>query len=123
MSQKFHAHIYFELSQQSTAEALYLAIQTLMLPRVRLGQFHLSLVGPHSLPMFTVMFEASEKVEFVQFLDRNRNNLSVLIHEDTGDDVHDHTLGVEWMGNPLPIRFEHFERVKYEKSALVFPES
>jgi len=122
MTQKYHAHIYFESSQQSTAEALYLAIHTLVLPRTRLGQFHLRLVGPHSLPMFTVMFEASEKKEFTEFLVRNRDGLSILIHEDTGDDYHDHTHGAEWLGKILPINFEHFERIKNDKSALVFPE-
>jgi aromatic ring-cleaving dioxygenase len=122
MTQKFHAHIYFELVQQNTAEALYLAIHNLMLARVRLGQFHLRLVGPHSLPMFTVMFEASQKNEFIQFLNRNHAGLSVLIHEDTGDDYRDHTRGVEWLGNPLTINFEHFERIKHDRGALVFPE-
>lgn len=120
MIQKFHAHIYFEPAQQSSAEALYLAIHTLMLPRVRLGLFHFRLVGPHSLPMFTVMFEEAEKFEFIQFLQRNRSELSILIHEDTGDDYRDHTQGAEWLGNPLAINFEHFERIKHEKSALVF---
>ena len=122
MTHKYHAHIYFEPSQQNTAEALYLAIHTLELPRVRLGQFHLQLVGPHSLPMFTVMFEVTEKKEFTEFLIRNREDLNILIHEDTGDDYRDHTDGAEWLGRQLPIHFEHFERIKYDKSALVFSE-
>jgi len=123
MNQKFHAHIYFELHEQTTAEALYLAIHTLMLPRVRLGTFHLRLVGPHALPMFTVMFEAPEKIALLQFLERNGGGLSMLIHEDTGDDYRDHTDGAQWLGKQLPIDFTHFERVKFDKSALVFPES
>lgn len=121
MNQKFHAHIYFQPIQQSTAEALFLAIADWS-SDVVLGSFHFKPVGPHLLPMFTAMFNSPLKVEFTQFLDQHRNELSILIHEDTGDDYRDHTEGAEWLGEKLPLNFEHFERIKTQKSALVFPE-
>ncbi len=122
MDQKFHAHIYFNDSQRPSAEAFYWLIQENFGHRVNLGKIYSNAVGPHLFPMFTVMFESIAKEAFTRFLQQNKGALSILIHEDTGNDFQDHTLGAEWLGNPLPLNFEHFERIKNEKSALVFPE-
>lgn len=121
MNQEFHAHIYFELPQKKMAEELYFDIQKQFSPRIRLGKIYMGPVGPHSLPMFTTMFGIEDKDEFLNFLNSHRNGLSVLIHEETGDDYRDHTAGAQWLGSPIALRFEHFERIKNDPSALVFP--
>jgi aromatic ring-cleaving dioxygenase len=33
----------------------------------------------------------------------NKGPLSVLVHPNTGDGLHDHTLGAIWMGEKLPV--------------------
>lgn len=119
---QFHAHVYFHSQQVEKARKLRHQIQEMRFSEVTLGRLYAEPVGPHSLPMFVIVFSASVKNELLDFLRQNRNGLSVLIHEDTGDDYRDHTVGAEWLGESLPIRFEHFERIKHEKSALVFPE-
>lgn len=86
------------------------------------GKFHPFAVGPHPLPMFTLMFDCEFREEIREFLLAKRRDLVVLIHEDTGDDYHDHTAGAEWLGEPVSLDFNHFERIKHEKGALVFSE-
>ena len=122
MNQAYHAHIYFDEFQYLIAKSVYSQIESLNLKRVKLGKMHLTTVGPHSLPMFTAIFDAGVKNEFITFLNQNRSGLSILIHEDTGNDFEDHTHRVHWLGLPLQINFDHFERIKDEKSFLVFPE-
>ena len=122
MKKKYHAHVYFRLSEVPLAQALLKAIEALYSPEVQIGQFHLRPVGPHPVPMVTLEFDSEIKEDFIQFLIRNRESLTILIHEDTGDDYYDHSEGAQWLGEKLQLNFDHFERIKYDKSALVFPE-
>lgn len=122
MVQRYHAHVYYRSTQKKLAESLYEEIRARMGAAVE-GNFHSLAVGPHPLPMFTLMFDRELRREILEFFQAHRQDLVVLIHEDTGDDFRDHTAGAEWLGEPVLLDFNHFERIKYEKSALVFPSS
>ncbi len=114
MSESFHAHLYFMPHQRSQV----LTVQE------RFGGFlHEFPAGPHPLPMLTLVFGAHQKTEITEFITCRAPDISVLIHVDTGDDLWDHTCGAEWIGEKLNLDFNHFERIKYEKSARIFPES
>ena len=45
---------------------------------------------------------------FVPWLMLNRDDLVVLIHPETGDDLTDHTAHAAWFGADLPLRLEAF---------------
>ncbi len=113
MSNSFHAHLYFKPEQRALLQKV---------EKRFVGSWHEEAVGPHPLPMLTLKFTASEKAEIIRFITGHLRGVSVLIHEDTGDDLRDHTVGAEWYGEKLDLDFNHFERIKYEKNARIFPE-
>jgi len=61
--------------------------------------------------MLELHFEAEREAEAIAWLSKHHGSFSVLIHEDTGDDMKDHEV-VRWLGNILPIHTEFFEAVK-----------
>ena len=75
-------------------------------------------VGPHFLPMIELHFSEKTKSEVISWLEANRNDLSVLIHEDTGDDVRDHLAPI-WLGEKYPIDFTFFEKVHRDSSLSI----
>lgn len=99
----YHAHVYFDLSQQILAEQVrqkiigeraddILAIFPLVPRRV----------GPHDKPMFEMHF-SDNRTGFIEWLDQNRAGLSVLIHPVSANELADHTVNASWLGQQLPI--------------------
>lgn len=113
----YHAHIYFQFANQETQDlidkAFALHSQIFILYKV-----HSKKVGPHFLPMIELHFMESNKAEVMDWLKVHRKNFSVLVHEDTGDDIKDH-LSPIWLGEKLPIDFNFFEKVKRDASLSV----
>ncbi|MDV5167933.1 DOPA 4,5-dioxygenase family protein [Photobacterium rosenbergii] len=100
----YHAHIYFDECQINAAERLHEKIaQRQDVSRV-FPLVHRE-VGPHSKPMFEVHF-ADNKQGFVDWLDNERGELSVLIHPVSDDVLSDHTTKAIWLGAVLPIKTE-----------------
>jgi aromatic ring-cleaving dioxygenase len=99
---KYHAHIYWQTYNQRA-----LAMQfrnTLIGFGCTLGRIWDEPIGPHPLAMYQVNY-TSENAEVVEkFL--SDKGLSVLLHEDTGDDVRDHTQGARWFGKELDLDIE-----------------
>ena len=114
----YHAHIYFELEQQAIAEELVTRLLELKLPDLKLWKFHVKKVGPHALPMGEVHFNQSHLDEVVKCLKLNHKDLSILVHEDSGDDYKDHENPI-WVGTPLHIDFGFFDKVKAQPSLSV----
>ncbi|KDM91723.1 DOPA 4,5-dioxygenase family protein [Photobacterium galatheae] len=104
----FHAHVYFDLSQQALAEQVR---QKIMVERTDdiLAIFPLvpRRVGPHDKPMFEMHF-ADNRTGFVDWLDQNRAGLSVLIHPVSANELADHTVHASWLGQQLPVHTEIF---------------
>jgi aromatic ring-cleaving dioxygenase len=98
----FHAHIYFDgPAQREIAMALREQIGERF--RVRLGNVHDRLVGPHARAMYQVSFDVASFGNFVPWLMLNRQGLTVLVHPNTRDERADHLVHALWMGEVLDI--------------------
>lgn len=102
----YHAHVYFDAQQRTSAAALRELFTDRFGARLRLGRWHEVPVGPHSQPMYQVGFGAELLGEIVALLMLNRAGLRVLVHPSTGDDIADHTEHALWFGGALPLRLE-----------------
>ena len=103
----YHAHVYFDEGSRDFAKTLYEQLQESF--NFKVGRFHEKPVGPHTKWMFQVPFEASEFAGFVDWLESNRGELSVLIHALTGDDLVDHTQNAMWLGPSVELDLSLFK--------------
>lgn len=104
----YHAHIYYNPARtRGRAERLRVRVAE-DFPQAKLGRWHDELVGPHPQSMFQIAFPADMLGAFVPWLMLNRDDLVVLIHPETGDDLTDHTAHAAWFGAVLPLRLEAF---------------
>ena len=102
----YHAHVYFD-SPETRAIAAGLREQVAAaFPEARLGGWHDSPVGPHTKPMFQILFSAGRFAALLPWLMLNRNGLSILVHPESGDDYADHAEHAAWLGTPLPLRLD-----------------
>lgn len=101
---EYDAHIYYSPQDRSMAAHLREVLQEKFpLDTVQIGPLFDRPIGPHPIPMFEVNFLKKHYQEISGWLDSNRGNLSVLIHEVTGNDPRDHTSGALWLGEPLKL--------------------
>ena len=104
----YHAHIYYDpAKRRGRAERLRERVAK-DFPKAKLGRWHDELVGPHLQSMFQIVFPAEMLAAFVPWLMLNRDDLVVLLHPETGDDLTDHTAHAAWFGAILPLRLEIF---------------
>lgn len=104
----YHAHIYYDpATSRGRAESLRQRVAK-EFPKAKLGHWHDELVGPHPHSMFQIAFPAEMLAAFVPWLMLNRDDLVVLLHPETGDDLADHTVHAAWFGEVLPLRLEVF---------------
>ena len=115
----FHAHIYYDQDDISKIKALK---QLALKSPLKVWRFFEKQVGPHALPMLELHFTDNEETLAMAWLTENHGEFSVLIHEDTGDDVKDHEQA-RWLGKVLPIRYEFFEEVKRDPKVAVHQKS
>lgn len=107
---QFHAHIYFENRDLEKALKLAELIQSnTMFDHVEVVD---KPIGPHPLAMIEVHFNGKVYELVMSWFETHRGNFSVLLHQDTGDDVKDHTDGILWLGRALEIDFSFFELIK-----------
>jgi aromatic ring-cleaving dioxygenase len=59
--------------------------------------------------MFELNFIRGKRDELVRWLTLNRGEHTVLVHEVTGDDPRDHTIGALWLGEPVQLDFSKLE--------------
>jgi aromatic ring-cleaving dioxygenase len=71
---------------------------------VQLGTVHDRPVGPHTLPMYQVAFTPELFAGLTPWLMLNRQELSVLVHPNTGRARDDHLLHALWLGPPLALQ-------------------
>ena len=108
----FHAHIYYDPAK-SRGRAEWLRERVAAdFPQAKLGRWHDELVGPHPQSMFQIAFPAEMLAAFVPWLMLNRDDLVVLLHPETGDDLADHTAHAAWFGAVLPLRLESLAKTK-----------
>jgi aromatic ring-cleaving dioxygenase len=102
----WHAHVYFNSPEARLAAARLRDAVAGAFPAIRLGGWHDRPVGPHSQPMYQILFAPHLFAVLVPWLMLNRTGLSILIHPETGDDYVDHAEHAGWLGPALPLRLE-----------------
>jgi aromatic ring-cleaving dioxygenase len=107
---EFDAHIYFTSESRESADRLRRQIaRTFPTDTIRVGQLVDRPIGPHPTPMFELNFIRGKRDELVRWLTLNRGEHTVLVHEVTGDDPRDHTIGALWLGEPVQLDFSKLE--------------
>ena len=97
----YHAHVYFD---SNTVEfAADLCAETGKLFKVKVGTVHRKPVGPHPNWSCQITFGSALFDSIVTHLDKNRKNLSILIHALTGNDYKDHTDYAYWLGSSVEL--------------------
>lgn len=95
----YHAHIYW-----SSVEDRTLALdvrEKLAALDCGLGRVWDEPIGPHPLPMYQVNYCTTIQEPVEKLL--TDSGLTILLHEETGDDLHDHTEGARWLGQKLTL--------------------
>jgi DOPA 4,5-dioxygenase len=102
----FHAHIYFNPDELSTAQALAREAQALF--GVRIGHFHVGPVGPHPRGSCQLTVSKEQFGKFATWAAVNRRGLTIFAHAETGKDLADHTEHVIWFGQSEPLKLSIF---------------
>lgn len=98
----YHAHVYWSDAVQRNV-ALNIREQLTKL-ECSLGRVWDHAIGPHPLPMYQVNYCTAIQGPVEHLL--KSTGLTVLLHEDTGDDLRDHTEGARWLGETLSLNIE-----------------
>ncbi|MEK2644352.1 DOPA 4,5-dioxygenase family protein [Bdellovibrio sp. BCCA] len=107
---EFDAHIYFsETSFEKAHRLREEAIARFAGQRVFVGQMIPEAIGPHPIPMFEINFPKELFTDVVLWLMKARGDLSVLVHELTGNDLYDHTQAAMWLGEAVPLDYSEFK--------------
>ena len=107
---EFDAHIYFNESNRAFAEEFRAkALKDFAGQQVFTGEMIPVPIGPHPTPMFEINFPKEMFTDVVLWLMKERKNLSVLVHELTGDDLYDHTQAAMWLGAAVPLNYSVFK--------------
>ena len=101
----YHAHIYWQ-NESQRFKALHLR-QPLQELGCSLGRIHDEPIGPHPYAMYQVNYNTNIAEEVEELLSKTK--LDILLHEDTGDDVRDHTEGARWLGHKLTLDIQWLE--------------
>jgi DOPA 4,5-dioxygenase len=104
--QDFHAHIYFNPDEVSTAQTLAQEAQALF--DVRVGHFHTRPVGPHPRGSCQLTVSTERFGAFAIWAALNRGRLTIFAHAETGNDLPDHTDHVIWFGESEPLNLAIF---------------
>lgn len=95
--EKYHAHVYFDEKSQAKAEVFHRKMQQNQ-EQTAVSPLRFELRGPHPKWMFTVNFKIEKFMEMVEFMQKHRDGLSILIHPLSGNEVLDHTDYAMFLG-------------------------
>jgi DOPA 4,5-dioxygenase len=104
----YHAHVYFDALTHNQADQLRTRLIETLPSSVRIYPLVPRKVGPHPQPMFEVNFDSGTRDRVLEQLELLRSGLTVLVHEDTGQDFRDHTTGASWLGEPVELDLSAF---------------
>jgi DOPA 4,5-dioxygenase len=105
----YHAHVYFR-DRAERERALKLREEIAARFPVQLGRVWDRPVGPHPIAMYQVAFAPELFGTLVPFLMTAREELVILVHPETGDDVIDHSAFALWLGAVLPLDLEFLRK-------------
>jgi DOPA 4,5-dioxygenase len=98
----YHAHIYYRTPEER-AKAEQIRTQIAERFSVQLGRWRDTNVGPHAAPMYQVAFAPEIFPTLIPWLMLNRQNLTILLHPNSGQPRRDHQVHAFWFGEVLPI--------------------
>jgi len=102
----YHAHVYFE---QATLEfAKDLCEKAGEIFTLNVGRVHQQPIGPHPMWSCQITFSSNDFEQFIPWLEDNRQDLSILVHALTGDNLQDHTEYAYWLGSEVKLSLELF---------------
>ena len=102
----YHAHVYFD--ESSVEKATEICKEANERFGVQMGRVHQKLVGPHPRWSCQLSFDTTQFDSLIPWLDKNRENLTVLVHALTGNDLADHTEHASWLGDPVSLKLSIF---------------
>jgi aromatic ring-cleaving dioxygenase len=102
----YHAHVYYDADTKKTAARLRRRIGSRF--DTVLGRWHDEAVGPHPVSMYQVAFDTELFAELVPWMALNREDLSILVHPETGDNLADHSEFAMWLGDSIKLRLDIF---------------
>ncbi|MBC7458813.1 MAG: DUF1653 domain-containing protein [Bdellovibrionaceae bacterium] len=105
--EKFHAHVYFNENKQAQAEAFHKKMEQSQIHN-GLSPLRFELRGPHPDWMFTVHFTTENFMAMIDFMQKHRNGLSILIHPLSGSEVLDHTDYAMFLGQKEKLNLAVF---------------
>lgn len=104
----YHAHVYYGADTKKTAARLRRRINARF--ETVLGRWHDDARGPHPVSFYQVAFAPELFAELVPWLALNREDLSILVHPETGNDLADHSDYAMWLGDSFPLHLEVFDK-------------
>lgn len=107
---QFDAHIYVQSDSLDFAKKLHAkSLLDFKGQQVFVGEIIPEPIGPHPTPMFEINFPKELFADVVLWLMKERGDLSVLVHELTGNDLYDHTQAALWLGTPVELYLHKFK--------------
>lgn len=103
---EYHAHIYFE--EQTLQQAIELCQTISEKFNLVMGRVHQRPVGPHCSWSCLVKFPVDLFAELIPWLMLNRNELTIFVHPETGNDLKDHTRHAMWLGPSKLLNLNQF---------------
>ena len=100
----YHAHVYF--TDETFKQAERFCQEAAQRYALKIGHMHRHPTGPHPGRSCRLVFKPAFYDEVVEWLEQNRQGLSVLVHPLTGDDLADHTEHALWLGEPKKLLLE-----------------
>lgn len=102
----YHAHVYFTRETLDFASSLcHQAGETFGLD---IGRVNQKPVGPHPLWSCQILFTSADFEALIPWLEQHREELNVLVHPVTGDDLLDHTEYAYWLGDSVTLNLAGF---------------
>ncbi len=101
---EYHNHVYYDPESRHRAARLRDWVRERF--AARMGSWHDTPVGPHTEPMYQILFKPELFPTLVPFVMMNRLGLTILLHPESGRPRDDHTVNATWMGGLLPIKTE-----------------
>ncbi|MSQ52638.1 MAG: 4,5-dioxygenase [Betaproteobacteria bacterium] len=106
--EQYHAHVYFDEGSADHAHDLCRRAGETF--GVRVGRFHRKLVGPHPEWSCQLSFDSKQFGALIDWLEQNRDGLTVFVHGLSGDGLEDHTTHATFLGEPATLNLEAFRR-------------
>jgi len=114
----YHAHIYYQVGEQSEQDAKAMAqlVRKLFPQHVEDVKEYDKPGGPHAVSNVAIHIKAEGFGEVVRWLQFNTADLSILLHPKSGDVIKDHIDYAMWLGPPREglLNGAYFDRKRAE---------